>query len=151
MGQALAVRSDFTSKAVRRLAIVGPERAHDRATFTTSAWTGGNCWGSSTMGGATYLGDYDNVGTIVFSNNIVANSQSSTATGIQVASGFTGTTIANIVFNWADPIYDYGAGTIQTQLAATTILVGLAEPFPAYPAIGKNPKNLTIESCYASI
>ena len=92
-------------------------------------------WGVDHMG-VQYHGSYFNLGTLIFSNNIMTQTASPTAgVGIEIEAGFTETFTNNIFFKWPNPIVDQTGGTVtytgyNVQDATGANNLGAPEPFP---------------------
>jgi chitodextrinase len=99
---------------------------------------------------SSYDGDAYNIGTVTFSNNIIAHTlvHSGNGFGISLDSGSQGDTVTgNILYDWQNPlIIDQGTGNTVSgniQDASGTNSGGLPEPFP-------NP-TLSVGSYYATL
>jgi chitodextrinase len=82
-----------------------------------------------------YNGDYYNLGTLNFSNNITTQTAAPIGHGIEIDLGFTASLSNNIFFKWVNPIVDLSGGTVtysgynvsDTNGANN---LGAPEPFP---------------------
>jgi chitodextrinase len=92
-------------------------------------------WGVDHMG-VLYHGSYFNLGTLIFSNNIMTQSASPTVgLGIAIEAGYTETLSNNIFFKWPYPIVDQTGGTVtytgyNVQDTQGANNLGAPEPFP---------------------
>src|SRR5262249_41748557 len=114
----------------------------DRNVVTEAVnWANSYGWGIYTWTSQIYQGFYFNLGTFVFSNNIMTQIASPWGWGLAIEDGYTVTVTNNIFFNWPNGITNAtGAAPVTSSTVTFTGYnvqdaggannLGAPEPFP---------------------